>query len=125
MPGLFNSGPRCTSIRIFNMYISKSFTLYPYLAINLAAKPNPADGGRGFSGPIMAVADDDDGGGGEDVFDVSVREGGGAIAAPPEVAVEKQSQLVEFKNDANIPIYVVGKRRRAETEAVSQEEFGF
>ena len=56
----------------------------------LAAKPNPADG-WGFSGPIIA----DDGGGGDDVFDVSVREGGGAIAAPPEVAVEKQSQLVE------------------------------
>ena len=27
-------------------------------------------------------------------LEVSVREGGGAMAAPPEVAVEKQSQLV-------------------------------
>lgn len=29
-------------------------------------------------------------------FVVSVREGGGAMAAPPEVAVEKQSQLVSL-----------------------------
>ena len=58
----------------------------------LAAKPNPAVGGGGLSGPIMAEPDV---GGGDDVFEVSVREGGGAIAAPPEVAVEKQSQLVE------------------------------
>ena len=56
----------------------------------LAANPNPADG-WGFSGPIIA----DGVGGGDDVLEVSVREGGGAIAAPPEVAVEKQSQLVE------------------------------
>ena len=39
-------------------------------------------------------------------LEVSVREGGGAMAAPPVEAVEKQSQLVEFKNDANIPIYM-------------------
>ena len=77
--------------------------MYPYLAMILAAKPNPADGGGGLSGPIMAEPDV---GGGDDVFEVSVREGGGAIAAPPEVAVKKQSQLVEFKNDANIPIYM-------------------
>ena len=71
--------------------------MYPYLAMILAAKPNPADGGGGLSGPIMAEPDV---GGGDDVFEVSVREGGGAIAAPPEVAVEKQSQLVIVVSDA-------------------------
>jgi hypothetical protein len=49
---------------------------------------------------------------GDAVLEVSVREGGGAIAAPPDVAVEKQSRLVGFCNDAG-PI-----KRRVKTRVV-------
>ena len=75
-------------------------TLYPYLAMIFAATPNPGcffsglsligGGGTAFIGELT---------GGDELagLEVSVREGGGAIAAPPEVAVEKQSQLVGLK----------------------------
>ena len=76
------------------------------MAIIWAATPKPFDC---LSGALSAESADDGGdeGVGDEVFEDSIRESGGAIAAPPEVAVEKQSQLVEFKNDANIPIYEV------------------
>lgn len=71
-----------------------TLTLYPYFAIILAATPKPVE-----DGPLSTIGDvpnaEDVGGVGElEVFEVSVREGGGAIAAPPEVAVKKQGQLV-------------------------------
>jgi len=78
--------------------------LYPYLAMIFAATPNPGffselvslvgGGGTAFKdGELKGVGDELEAG-----LEVSVREGGGAIAAPPEeVAVEKQSQLVGLK----------------------------
>jgi len=68
-----------------------------------AATPNPGffselslvgGGGTAFKdGELKGVGDELEAG-----LEVSVREGGGAIAAPPEeVAVEKQSQLVGLK----------------------------
>lgn len=67
-------------------------TLYPYFAMILAATPSPGMD----PGPLSAngeVSDAIDGGEPDDDegFEVSVREGGGAIAAPPVEAVEKQS----------------------------------
>ena len=49
------------------------FTLYPYFAINLAAKPIPEEG--------AALAELNMDGGGE--AELSIKEGGGAMAAPP------------------------------------------
>ena len=57
------------------MYSSKvkRITLYPYFAISLAAKPMPEEGD--------ALAELNIDGGGE--AELSIKEGGGAIAAPP------------------------------------------
>ena len=64
-------------------------TLYPYLAMILAATPNP---GALEPAGTKAGAKDVSAGGPElsSGFVVSVREGGGAMAAPPpEVAVQE------------------------------------
>ncbi len=64
-------------------------TLYPYLAMILAATPNP---GALDPAGTKAGAKDVSAGGPElsSGFVVSVREGGGAMAAPPpEVAVQE------------------------------------
>ena len=78
-----------------NVPLIYQLTLYPYLAIIWAATPKPFDC---LSGALSAESADDGGdeGVGDEVFEDSIRESGGAIAAPPEVAVEKQSRLVEF-----------------------------
>lgn len=57
----------------------------------LAATPNPGIEGEApiKTGLLFSFVAPEASG-----FVVSVREGGGAMAAPPEVAVEKQSQLV-------------------------------
>ena len=68
--------------------------MYPYLAIILAATPNPDPDAAGLLS-IIVEAPNVDANGGEATFDVSVREGGGAIAAPPpEEAEKRQFRLV-------------------------------
>ena len=74
----------------------------------LAATPNPDPDDAGVLSIIVEAAIED-ANGGEDVFDVSVREGGGAIAAPPpEEAEKRQGQLVFVRFDAN-PNFEGGK----------------
>ena len=66
----------------------------------LAATPNPDPDAAEVPGVLSMIVeapnvDADAEGGGEEVFDVSVRDGGGAIAAPPpEEAEKRQGQLV-------------------------------
>jgi hypothetical protein len=63
--------------------LKKGLTLYPYLAMILAAMPNPAKLPPPCAGADI-LADGSLGG----LEELSVREGGGAMAAP--MAVEKQ-----------------------------------
>ena len=70
----------------------KALTLYPYFAMILAATPNPGFPNPGLlcglsiSGEVIGPGGDDELAGAG--LEVSVREGGGAMAAPPEVAEE-------------------------------------
>ena len=68
-----------SGVVVFKLIIGVQLTLYPYLAMILAAIPRPPFGGPrdGLESPPVGLG-----------LEVSVREGGGAIAAPPDVAVE-------------------------------------
>ena len=83
--------------------------MYPYLAIILAATPNPDPDAAGLLSMIVE-APNVDANGGEATFDVSVREGGGAIAAPPpEEAEKRQFRLVFVRFTTRFDAFFGGK----------------